>query len=124
MRQQLTPKETIKLRGTGGSYPVVRAVYIATIDEHPNLIKVGCSMYVHDRMKQLSSYYKLNFRLHSFYPELLELDIHKMLADFQYSGKFSEARKTGKEIFKCSIDEVVSAVNAVKEIKYNYKRVK
>ena len=117
-----SPIETVKIRASsGGYYPVSQSVYVATIDEYPELIKVGCSMYVEARMKQLSNYYKLTFRLHSFYADVFESDIHKMLAAYQYSGKFSEVRRTGKEIFNCSVED---AINAVKEINYRYKRVK
>ena len=40
MSKQLTPTETRKIRCSGaGGYPVNSAVYVATIDEYPELIK-------------------------------------------------------------------------------------
>lgn len=109
-----SPSETVKIRASGGGYySMSQSVYVATIDEHPELVKVGCSMYVEDRMKQLSRYYKLTFRLHSFYPELFEHNVHKALADYQYGGIFSDVRKTGKEIFKCSVDDVTARIKTL-----------
>jgi len=115
--------DTMKIRQAGNYYPVAQATYIATIDELPDLIKVGQSMYVEARMKQLSSYYKLTFRLHSFFIDVYEGAMHNELSGFLYPHKICEKRKAGKEIFKCSIDDALRAAGKLSVIE-SYKRIK
>ena len=101
--------ESQKLRMQGIPYIVDQSVYVASIAENPNILKVGCSMYPDDRMKQLSNYYGLTFKLEMTLDHALESVIHSQLSDFLYQGHVSDKRKTGREFFECTLDDVIEA---------------
>ena len=117
--------DTAKHRATGMPYAFSKGVYIATIDEHPGLVKIGSSMYVDTRINALSSGYGLTFRLYSDYPEDVERKAHKVLSDRIHTGEISEKKKTGVEIFNCPAEEADRIIRGlIEDAKYNYKRVK